>query len=75
MAAPLESGATMKIKLGEGTAMRKKTIIALARQLAIDLWRWRTGRCTLADLGWFPLAPLSFNPQLTFCFAQPPEHP
>jgi len=24
----------------------------LARQLAIDLWRWRTGRCTAAELGW-----------------------
>jgi transposase len=42
----------MKIKLGAGTAMKKKTVIALARQLAIDLWRWRTGRCTMADLGW-----------------------
>ena len=42
----------MKTKLGAGTAMKKKTVIALARQLAIDLWRWRTGRCTLADLGW-----------------------
>jgi len=25
---------------------------ALARLLAIDLWRWRTKRATLADLGW-----------------------
>ncbi len=44
----------MKIKLGAGTAMKKKTVIALARQLAVDLWRWRTGRCTMADLGWVP---------------------
>ena len=44
----------MKTKLGAGTAMKKKTVIALARQLAIDLWRWRTGRCTLAELGWVP---------------------
>ena len=44
----------MKIKLGAGVAMKKKTVIALARQLAIDLWRWRTGRCTMADLGWVP---------------------
>lgn len=42
----------MKVKLADGTSMRKKTVIALARQLAIDLWRWRTGRCTMADLGW-----------------------
>jgi hypothetical protein len=27
-------------------------VVALARQLAIDLWRWRTGRGTAADLGW-----------------------
>jgi transposase len=44
----------MKTKLGAGTAMKKKTVIALARQLAIDLWRWRTGRCTLDELGWIP---------------------
>ncbi|MFM1918629.1 MAG: hypothetical protein RLZZ303_263 [Candidatus Hydrogenedentota bacterium] len=42
----------MKNRLREGAAIRKKTVVALARQLAIDLWRWRTGRCTLADLGW-----------------------
>jgi hypothetical protein len=42
----------LKVKLAAGTAMRKKTVIALARQLAVDLWRWRTGRCTMADLGW-----------------------
>ena len=44
----------MKTKLGAGTAMKKKTVVALARQLAIDLWRWRTGRCTLEELGWVP---------------------
>ena len=43
----------MKVKLADGPALRKKTVIALARQLAIDLWRWRTGRATLAELGWF----------------------
>jgi hypothetical protein len=42
----------MKVKLADGTSMRKKTVIALARLLAIDLWRWRTGRATFADLGW-----------------------
>jgi transposase len=44
----------MKIKLREGSAMKKKTVVALARLLAIDLWRWRTGRATFADLGWVP---------------------
>jgi transposase len=47
-----KSAQRMKVKLEAGTAMKKKTVIALARQLAIDLWRWRTGRSTMADLGW-----------------------
>jgi transposase len=42
----------LKARLTAGAAMRKKTVVALARLLAIDLWRWRTGRATLADLGW-----------------------
>ena len=32
-------------------AARKKAIVAVARQLAIDLWRIRTGRCTAQQLG------------------------
>jgi transposase len=39
-------------KLTHGQSLKKKMAVALARQLAIDLWRWRTGRCTAADLGW-----------------------
>jgi transposase len=42
----------MKAKLAGGGAVKKKTVVALARLLAIDLWRWRTGRATFADLGW-----------------------
>lgn len=42
----------MKIKLAAGRALKKKTVVALARLLAIDLWRWRTGRATFEDLGW-----------------------
>lgn len=49
-----KAAAKMKTKLGAGTAMKKKTVIALARQLAIDLWRWRTGRCSMEELGWIP---------------------
>lgn len=41
-----------KVKLAEGAGMKKKTVVALARQLAVDLWRWRTGRATMEDLGW-----------------------
>ena len=33
-------------------AKRKKAIVAMARQLAVDLWRWRTGRVQPTDLGW-----------------------
>jgi len=42
----------MKVKLAGGGALKKKTVVALARLLAIDLWRWRTGRATFAELGW-----------------------
>lgn len=38
-------------RMSAAQALRKKTVVALARQLAVDLWRWRTGRCSLADLG------------------------
>lgn len=33
-------------------APRKKAIVAIARQLAVDLWRWHTGRVTPEKLGW-----------------------
>jgi len=33
-------------------AAKKKAIVAMARQMAVDLWRWRTGRVQPADLGW-----------------------
>jgi len=39
-------------KMKHGASLKKKTAVALARQLAIDLWRWRTGRATAAELGW-----------------------
>ena len=32
-------------------AARKKAIVAVARQLAVDLWRMRTGRLTPQQLG------------------------
>lgn len=31
---------------------RKQAIVAFARQLLIDLWKWKTGRVTAAGLGW-----------------------
>ncbi len=33
-------------------AARKKAIVAIARHMAVDLWRWRTGRCIPEDFGW-----------------------
>ena len=33
-------------------AARKKAIVAIARQMAVDLWRWRTGRVKPEQLGW-----------------------
>jgi transposase len=35
-------------------ASKKKVAVALARELAVDLWRLNTGRCTLEDLGLIP---------------------
>jgi transposase len=36
---------------------RKKAIVAIARQLAVDCWRWRTGRITPQALGWVMVGP------------------
>lgn len=47
-----KSALKYRARLREGAAIKKKTVVALARQLAIDLWRWRTGRASFADLGW-----------------------
>ena len=44
-----------KERLGRGAlstgAARKKAIVAVARQLAVDLWRIRTGRLSAQQLG------------------------
>lgn len=36
---------------GRSAAARKKTIVAIARQLAVDLWRLFTGQTTAEKLG------------------------
>ena len=41
----------LRARLGDSVAQKKKAVVALARQLAVDLWRWRTGRCELEALG------------------------
>ena len=33
-------------------AAKKKAIVAMARQMAVDLWRWRTGRVKPEAFGW-----------------------
>lgn len=33
-------------------AAKKKAIVAMARQMAVDLWRWRTGRVRAETFGW-----------------------
>lgn len=46
--------------LGKGAkaskTARRKAIVAVARLLAVDLWRVQTGRCTLEELGFAPAA-------------------
>ena len=44
-------------KRAVGASLKKKMAVALARQLAIDVWHWRTGRATAAELGWTLNAP------------------
>ena len=39
-------------RAGSSSRQRKKAIVAVAHRLFIDLWRWRTGRATPAQLGW-----------------------
>jgi transposase len=43
-------GAIIRAKAGSG-GTRKKAIVALARRLAVDLWRIATGRITAQELG------------------------
>jgi transposase len=37
--------------------LRKKAIVAYARQLFVDLWKWKTGRITAQQLGWEMVQP------------------
>jgi transposase len=40
-----------RLQAAAGARARKRLIVAVARRLAVDLWRLRTGRCTAADVG------------------------
>ncbi len=58
------------LKLRHGS--KKKIAVALARQLAIDLWRWRTGRASAQELGWsLPTLPLPEQPKPALVFTKP----
>jgi transposase len=49
---PVKKRLTVLAKGSRATgAQRKKAIVAVARQLAVDLWRLHTNRCTAAQLG------------------------
>lgn len=37
---------------GGGKRRRKMALVAVARQLAVDIWRWQTGKVTPEELGW-----------------------
>ena len=37
---------------GAAKRRRKIALVATARQLMVDLWRWQTGRVTAQQLGW-----------------------
>jgi transposase len=40
-----------KIRAATGARQRKRATVAVARRLAVDLWRIRTGRCSAEELG------------------------
>jgi transposase len=42
---------------------RKKAIVAVARQLAVDLWRWQSGQCSAEKLGLARLSPHATSTQ------------
>jgi transposase len=48
-------------------AARKKAIVALARRLAVDLWRMATGRVQAAELGLLAKETLPINPRKKLC--------
>ena len=41
----------MLVDPARGGAARKKAVVAIARQLAVDLWRVFTGQTTAENLG------------------------
>jgi hypothetical protein len=48
----------MKEAGGAHRRRRKIAIVAVAHQLAIDLWKWQTGRVSPEELGWVMCTPV-----------------
>jgi transposase len=59
-------GALLRDRQGSAGA-RKKAIVALARRLAVDLWRIATGRVQAAELGLLVKETLPTNPRKKLC--------
>lgn len=49
---PVKKYAPVLFGLRTHARRKKQLIVALARQLAVDLWRWQTGRTTAQQLQW-----------------------
>jgi transposase len=50
--APVKKWRDVLLGLRTHARRKKQLIVALARQLAVDLWRWQTGQVTPQELGW-----------------------
>jgi transposase len=50
--APAKKYAPVLLGLRVHARRKKQLIVALARQLAVDLWRWQTGQVSTEQLGW-----------------------
>ncbi len=49
---PVKKWRSLLLGLRTHARRKKQLIVALARQLAVDLWRWQTGQLTPKELGW-----------------------
>ena len=47
-----EDSSTLALSTLVTLRRRKRAIVAFARQLLIDIWKWQTGRTTPQALGW-----------------------
>ena len=50
--APVKKWREVLLGLRVHARRKKQLIVAVARQLAVDLWRWQTGQITPQELGW-----------------------